>query len=178
MPRPSTPAEWIGAATICRSCGDTTCITSITCTIEQRPLAEKSALIDDWIENNPLGASDAWEPYTVSLRIVNWIKWFLTENAQREPRQEWLESLYLQAAWLEKNIEYHLLANHYLKNGKALLFAGAYFSGQQATRWLEKGLAILRDEASEQILADGGHYERSPMYHSIVVEDYLDVLNI
>ena len=145
---------------------------------ERRPAAEKSALIDDWIENNPLGAADAWEPYTVSLRIVNWIKWFLTENAQRESKRAWLESLHLQAAWLEKNIEYHLLANHYLKNGKALLFAGAYFSGPRATRWLKKGLAILRREASEQILADGGHYERSPMYHSIVVEDYLDVLNI
>ena len=34
------------------------------------------------------------------------------------------------------------------------------------------------EEAEEQILADGGHFERSPMYHSIIVEDYLDVLNL
>jgi uncharacterized heparinase superfamily protein len=33
-------------------------------------------------------------------------------------------------------------------------------------------------ELDEQILTDGGHYERSPMYHSMVLEDCLDLLNI
>ena len=89
-----------------------------------------------------------------------------------------MRSLYLQAAWLERNIEHHLLANHYLKNAKALFFAGAYFAGVDADRWLKKGLKILGEESREQILPDGGHHERSPMYHCIVVEDYLDVLNL
>ncbi|MEA3240465.1 MAG: alginate lyase family protein [Pseudomonadota bacterium] len=30
----------------------------------------------------------------------------------------------------------------------------------------------------EQVLADGGHFERSPMYHSIIFEDILDLINI
>ena len=30
----------------------------------------------------------------------------------------------------------------------------------------------------EQILKDGGHFERSPMYHSIVLEDILDLVNV
>jgi len=137
-----------------------------------------AAIVSDWIDKNRVGAEDAWEPYTVSLRIVNWVKWFLSCKAEKLPQRNWLESLYFQAAWLEKNIEYHLLANHYLKNAKALFFAGAYFSGVDADRWLRKGLKILCEEASEQILSDGGHYERSPMYHCIVTEDYLDVLNL
>ena len=143
-----------------------------------RSRAWLASLVSDWIENNPVGTEDAWEPYTVSLRIVNWIKWFLSVESAELPREEWLKSLYLQTSWLEKNIEYHLLANHYLKNGKALCFAGCYLSGTDARRWLKKGLKILREEAHEQVLADGGHYERSPMYHCIVVEDYLDVLNL
>ena len=93
-------------------------------------------------------------------------------------QEEWLQSLYKQALWLEKNIEYHILANHYLKNGVALFFAGMYFEGVDADRWIKKGLKILREELEEQFLADGGHYERSPMYHSICVIDYLDVLNL
>ena len=39
----------------------------------------KVHLISDWIVKNPPGTGDAWEPYTLSLRIVNWIKFFLQE---------------------------------------------------------------------------------------------------
>ncbi|NGZ01419.1 MAG: heparinase [Nitrospira sp. WS238] len=145
----------------------------------------KSLLITDWIKHNPPGSEDAWEPYTVSLRIVNWIKFFLSktstcsdERTEHLPKTEWIESLYQQALWLERNIEYHLLANHYLKNGVALFFAGLYFEGVDAERWLRKGTQILRAELREQFLDDGGHFERSPMYHSICVVDYLDVLNL
>jgi uncharacterized heparinase superfamily protein len=77
-----------------------------------------------------------------------------------------------------KNIEYHLLANHYFKNGKALLFAGIFFEGPDASRWLEKGKHILFEELSEQLLPDGGHFERSPMYHAMILEDCLDLLNL
>ncbi|MBX3303404.1 MAG: alginate lyase family protein [Nitrospira sp.] len=151
----------------------------------RRSHENKCFLIRDWVQHNPPGTEDAWEPYTVSLRIVNWIKFFLLQNVtdsesggDQWPRLEWMESLYQQASWLEQNIECHILANHYLKNGVALLFAGVYFEGVDADRWLQKGLQILRDELKEQFLADGGHFERSPMYHSICLVDYLDVLNL
>lgn len=136
-------------------------------------VACKCHLITHWIAHNPLGTKDAWEPYTASLRIVNWIEFF-----QEHPDTvtgEWLESLSFQTLWLEGNIEYHILANHYLKNGVALFFAGVFLEGSSADRWLEKGRAILLEELDEQFLDDGGHYERSPMYHSICVADYLKV---
>lgn len=150
----------------------------------QRSLENKCFLIADWTQRNPPGTQDAWEPYTVSLRIVNWIKFFLSmsasclEESERQPKREWVESLYQQALWLERNIEYHILANHYLKNGVALFFVGMYFEGVDADRWLKKGLEILRSELHEQFLADGGHFERSPMYHCICLVDYLDALNL
>jgi uncharacterized heparinase superfamily protein len=150
----------------------------------QRSSENKCFLIGNWIQHNPPGTEDAWEPYTVSLRIVNWIKFILLSNGARvgedsenPPRQEWIDSLHQQVMWLERNIEYHFLANHYLKNGVALLCAGMCFEGVDADRWVQKGLEIMRDELKEQFLADGGHFERSPMYHSISVVDYLDVLN-
>jgi len=143
-----------------------------------RSIADISELISDWIRGNPMGVGDGWEPYPVSLRIVNWIKLFLREDFREHVHDGWVDSLYQQARWLERNIEYHILANHYLKNGKALLYAGVFFEGADAGRWLKKGSRILSEEAHEQILPDGGHYERSPMYHSIVVEDYLDTINL
>jgi len=39
-------------------------------------------------------------------------------------------------------------------------------------------LDIYQKEIKEQILDDGGHFERSPMYHSIILEDLLDIINI
>ena len=142
------------------------------------PAAMKKQLIEHWIVANPPTAGDGWEPYPVSLRAVNWIKFCLCAAPEQGVPQHWLDSLATQLAWLEKRLEYHLLANHLLKNGKALFFGGVFFSGPDADRWRKTGLQILLREADEQILADGGHYERSPMYHCIVLEDYLDVLNL
>ena len=145
---------------------------------ETRSMHARDHLIEDWIANNPPGTIDAWEPYTVSLRIVNWIDYFLRSQDTRPLKEDWVSSLYVQAAWLERHIEYHILANHYLKNAVALVFAGAFFAGTQADAWLDRGLAILSEEVPEQILSDGGHFERSPMYHCIVAQDVLDVVNI
>lgn len=132
-------------------------------------------LIARWIRENPVGAENGWEPYPLSLRIVNWIKAELTSGCLDETARS---SLAVQAAWLEKSIEHHLLANHLFANAKALVFAGAFFTGGRADRWLDTGIRLLRRELQEQILADGAHFERSPMYHAIITEDVLDLVNL
>jgi len=131
-------------------------------------------LIQCWVDENPPTAGNGWEPYPLSLRIVNWVKWALQGN---EMDASWLDSLAIQTRFLRKRLEYHLLGNHLFANAKALVFAGLYFSGDEAEEWLSKGLAILAREVPEQVLADGGHFERSPMYHSIILEDLLDLVN-
>ncbi|MGB5229891.1 MAG: alginate lyase family protein [Desulfoprunum sp.] len=132
-------------------------------------------LIADWVEKNPPGKGVGWEPYPTSLRIVNWIKWVLAGNVLEEA---WVHDLSLQVRWLSKRLEFHLLGNHLLANAKALIFAGLFFCGPEAERWLQKGRKILAREVPEQVLADGGHFERSPLYHLIVLEDLLDLVNL
>ncbi|MEX0372767.1 heparinase II/III family protein [Spiribacter roseus] len=88
------------------------------------------------------------------------------------------DSLAVQARWLRRRLEHHLLGNHLLANAKALIFAGCFFEGGEADRWRRRGEQLLRRELDEQILPDGGHFERSPMYHSIVLEDLLDLINL
>lgn len=131
------------------------------------------AAIVRWISENPIGAGNGWEPYPLSLRIVNWIKYDLARGALTLTARE---SLANQARALEGRIEYHLLGNHLFANAKALIFAGAYFDGAEAERFLALGLRLLIQEMGEQILSDGGHFERSPMYHAIILEDVLDLL--
>ena len=144
-----------------------------------RPMAwaHGRQLIEDWIRSNPEGTPDAWDPFPVSLRMVNWIKFLSTWQADGD-LPEIHASLYRQALFLERHLEFHLLANHLFKNIKALLFAGLYFRGADADRWRRRGFRLLTREIDEQILPDGGHFERSPMYHAMILEDVLDLLNI
>lgn len=133
------------------------------------------ALIRRWISENPPAGGNGWEPYSLSLRIVNWIKWTLQGNSL-EPEAE--QSLAVQARYLTRKLEYHLLGNHLFENAKALIFAGLHFSDNEAKHWLETGLALLEEQLGEQILSDGGHFELSPMYHAIILEGMLDLSNL
>lgn len=132
---------------------------------------ERVALCQSWILSNRIG-SVGWHPYPTSLRITNWCRAGMMEPGI-------LESLYRQAAHLYRNVETYIYGNHLLENARALIFAGSYFSGQgEADSWLERGLEIYREQTKEQILPDGGHFERSPMYHALMLEGYSDVLNL
>jgi uncharacterized heparinase superfamily protein len=133
---------------------------------------DREALCLDWIRRNKPFRGIGWDAYPTSLRIINWIR--------HAPQTEAiLDSLYVHADYLSRSIETHLLGNHLLENARALVFAGAYFRGQpDAARWLDKGLRIYRKETPEQVLPDGGHFERSPMYHALMLEGYLDVVNL
>jgi uncharacterized heparinase superfamily protein len=133
------------------------------------------ALIADWVEQNPPGAGTGWEPYPLSLRIVNWIKWTLA-GATLTDRQ--IDSLATQLRYLSKRLERHLLGNHLFVNAKALIFAGLFFEGLEAESWRRLGFGILETEFDEQILRDGGQFELSPMYHALALEDVLDLVNI
>jgi uncharacterized heparinase superfamily protein len=132
-------------------------------------------LIERWLAENPPAGGVGWAPYPTSLRIVNWIKAQLSGFPL--PRDA-VQSLAVQARWLARRPERHLLGNHLLANAKALVFAGIWFEGAEADGWRRLGLALLAEQLPEQILADGGHFERSPMYHAIIEEDLLDLLNL
>ena len=54
---------------------------------------------------------NANEPYPISLRIINWVK-FLSNNSINNTKLS--DSLYAQAKILEDKLqEYHLLGNHF-----------------------------------------------------------------
>ena len=135
------------------------------------------SMIDSWIKGNPPLQGNGWEPYCISLRVVNWIKWFGHKQSPNVP-DGWVRSLGTQVSVLEQLLERHILANHLFANAKALVFAGACFGGTDGERWLKKGLALLDSEIEEQFLPDGGHYELSPMYHSILLWDIADLINL
>ena len=120
------------------------------------------------IENN----NEGLEPYPISLRSINWIK-FLGKHEIRDDEID--ASLYAQYQILFDNLEYHLLGNHLLENGCSLLFGAYYFQDEEL---YNKAKEMLKEQLEEQILSDGGHFERSTMYHCILLERLLDCYNL
>ena len=132
-------------------------------------------LVEDWITKNKSYNTISLEPYVTSLRIVNWIKWSIS-NCYTE--RFFLDSLVNQALWLSKRIEYHIQGNHLISNAKALIFVGLFLKDQKFNQIYTKGINLLNKELKKQILPDGAHFERSPMYHSLIIEDLLDIICI
>jgi len=164
-------------------------------------------LIRDFIRKTD-SIKDGLEPFPISLRIMNWIK-FLVKNNIKDAEID--QSLYVQTEILIDKLEYHLLGNHLLENGFALLFAACYFSensnavlpsgpskggdfscsekplaavspplkgGRREEKLYQKAYDILIIELEEQILADGAHFELSPMYHCLMLYRILDCINL
>ncbi len=136
---------------------------------------QKTFLIENWINSNTFGKGTGWESYPTSVRIINWIKWNSVTGSLSERAKL---SLWNQVRWLAARPEYHLLGNHLFINAKALLFASAFFQQNEYSKIYRKGFLILKSELDEQFLADGAHFELSPMYHSLAMEDLLDLVCI
>ena len=132
--------------------------------------AGAQALVETWIDANPPRPGDPWHPYPLSTRVGNWIAALTLVPELAAPRLS--ESLWRQLLHLEHNVEDDILGNHVIRNARALVLGGAAFGAERLTR---RGLDLLRRELPEQVLPDGGHYERSPVYHLVVLRDLLEV---
>lgn len=137
------------------------------------------AHVREFVERVPPGQGDSWEPYVVATRLLN----LLVARELLEPvvgvddraflDGELVRSLGKHARWLAATLELHLLGNHLFTNGAALFVAGCALDGDGAAVWRELGGAIVNRSVAIDVLPDGGHAERSPMYHAL----YLDQLS-
>lgn len=133
-------------------------------------------VIEDWMEANPAPVRPAWSPYVTSLRIINWSKWLWSRKEPCPPTVAL--SIAHQANYLSTHLEQHLLANHLLENARALLFAAATLKVPAAHRWRSIAERILAKQLQEQVLDDGLHFERSWMYHGLLLVAYLDLVQL
>ena len=135
------------------------------------PVTQGLALTRDFIRQSA-DVRDGLEAYPTSLRVINWVQ-FLSRHQVRDEAIN--QHLFAQVRLLSHRLEYHLAGNHLLENGFALLTGALYFRN---TSWTRKATRLLHRELNEQILSDGGHYERSPMYHQLLLDRLLDTLLI
>lgn len=128
-------------------------------------------LVYSWIEHCEYPNGDAWHPYTISLRLVNWLVCLNLFGSALISDSSFMEaigaSMYRQYQHLLANQEKHLLANHYFENLKTLVICALMFEENEVLSTVED--ALLR-QLEEQVLSDGVHFERSLMYHKLCIE--------
>ena len=99
-------------------------------------LVEGLGLVRDFMHKRDQ-LKDGLEPYPISLRGMNWVK-FLSVHKYRDKEID--NFLFQDYHRLLDQIEYHILGNHLLENGFSLLF-GAYYFGDSS--FFDKAKEIL-----------------------------------
>jgi uncharacterized heparinase superfamily protein len=140
------------------------------------PLLDITSLWAEWQHACSLGRHrDAWHPFVVSERLVNAILALQAGAAPAHWPAAMLNSLAAQAVFVSRNLELDVGGNHLLKNYRALCVAGCFWDDSAARGWRTEFVDRFTRELRAQLLSDGAHYERSPMYHALVLGDALDV---
>ncbi|WP_123621990.1 alginate lyase family protein [Halorubrum sp. CSM-61] len=135
------------------------------------------AQASDFDASNPIGEPAylrrSWTPHSVSLRILAWsryVAWCDGDDGTEVP-DRLVRMIYRNALFLANHVEHEIGGNHLIENAAALIAAGVLFR-DHGTGWIRSGREILKRAGNEQFLADGGHFERSPMYHVTVLRRY------
>ncbi|MEM8943679.1 MAG: alginate lyase family protein [Planctomycetota bacterium] len=146
-------------------------------TIERGPWPIIWDIVTDWIDGNPATGStvddDAWHPYCISRRLPVWAQLLAADSPSEAVAKSVTDSMAVQAEALCGHLEFDLGGNHLLENLHALVVAAALLKGDSATRWLHLVRRHLPRQLSQQVLAYGEHYERTPMYHCQVLGNLL-----
>lgn len=132
-----------------------------------------------WIDanfvSNPRTHDDAWHPFCISRRLPVWIALWITRPPPEQQQSRILGSIVQQARFLDHHLERDLGGNHLLENLHALAMTGAFLDGAEPTAWIRRVVQALPKQLREQLLEHGEHFERSPMYHALMLDAVLDM---
>ena len=156
---------------------------------EDKYAADYVRLLTDWIADNPV------LPATTTLEAKNGTPWRTLEAGVRA--HTWLDSaqLFMNAPQFDAQAKYLLtksLAEHarYLTakaaaygpgNWQVVECSGLVQIGimlpefREAAQWRERGLSRLVEHMQKDVMADGGHYEITPGYHSWVMQQFMTI---
>lgn len=141
-------------------------------------------VVQQWIAANPPyenGATqDSWNPYALSLRTVVWMQQVARRDGElpADFTKTVARSVAAQLVYLSRHLESDIGGNHLLKNIKALLWGGRFFTGKTAAQWTAAAQVLLNKELDRQFLPDGMHYELSPSYQCQVFADLLEIRQV
>lgn len=140
-------------------------------------------LVDDWIEQNPVGLGLNWRlAIEASLRAMSLAMLLELLWPFSAGERAWLgrvaSSLWQHLLFIEAHSEFsHLLrGNHYLSNVFGLAGLSCFLHGPGMPRRLARYTRLLQDEILFQTYADGGNFEASTSYHAFATQMFTNSL--
>lgn len=129
-----------------------------------------------WIDKNPfyhgphyLSAMECGLRIPVFVYALLWLP-----NLSEADRQKIISTIY-EHAWLiiRKLSLYSSLGNHTICEAVGIIFEAAIFRDTvEGKTWIKRGIELLTQETTHQILDDGGPAEQSFNYHRFVLDLY------
>jgi uncharacterized heparinase superfamily protein len=148
--------------------------------------AIRSALGSWLVHNQPYTGINWASMLEIGFRAISWtwaLHCLLGTAESRKPastrQAPWLIDMLVgldrQLTHVERHLSYYFSPNtHLTGEALALYVTGTALPELAASgRWIETGRRVLLGEIDRQILADGGHVERSTHYHRYTLDFYL-----
>ncbi len=152
---------------------------------DERYAAEAVGQLNSWIEQNPPGLGINWQSsLEIGIRAISWL-WTLfpllpSRSLDEASAQRIGTSLFAQLEHVHRYTSVFSSPNtHLIGEAAALFIGGLVFSDRKRpAAWLERGAALLAEEANKQILDDGVYGELSSYYHCYALDFYLQALTL
>ena len=137
-------------------------------------------LLADWLDANPPKQGVNWaSSLEVSYRAIAWLwamRLLVRSSSFASPLLvRWLKALEVSGRHLERYPSPYFSPNTHL-TGEAL---GLLYLGTQlpefgaASRWRDRGWAILQEQLPRHVRADGSYFEQATYYHRYTLDIYL-----
>ncbi len=144
---------------------------------EERYRQSARALLDSWIDSNPVGMGPNWGiAMECALRAISIclgldLLWPL-RSEERAWAAKVTRSLWEHLLFTEAHIEFSniIRSNHYLSNIVGLLCVSAFLDGPGMPSRRRLYAHKVQQEILRQVLPDGGDYEASTGYHLLVTQ--------
>ncbi len=132
-------------------------------------------LAADWVQKHQRWSALAWRPDLIGSRLSAWFGQhdFFWASGDAELQNRIAVSASAQARHLARALPGGASGSDAIRAVKGLLFAGLALP--RGEPWAVRALDLVKRELRRQILADGGHAERSPGSHLAVLRDLIDI---
>lgn len=146
--------------------------------LDQLDTASIDRVVSDWVARNPpfepASWRDGWNSNVISIRVITWLDILARRpDLPADLRCTMAHSLVEQLLFLEAHLEQDIGGNHFLRNVRALMWAGHCIDSPHSERWSAVGLRFLQDEVDRQFLPDHLHIERCGCYHLLAAMDVI-----
>lgn len=152
-------------------------------THDDRYARRYAELIEDWIDRVPLteeSKQTTWRSLEAGLRCEYWLRalqMFQGSSVLTDDLRKKIDDcLLIHGAYLvEQSGDFHKFSNWGVLQDHGLYLMGVWFDRRD---WQDLAAQRLDSELHRQVMADGTHWEQSPMYHCEVLRCAMDAVLI